>query len=67
METWSYTKKLRAPEMTTVPLNIYFLFLKKSLQKIIESLSNSENNIAWSLQDNPYKDAYITKNFRFNG
>ena len=53
--------------MTTVLLNIYFLFLKKSPQKIIESLSNSENNIAWSLQDNPYKDAYITKNFRFNG
>ena len=33
METWSYTKKLRAPEMTTIPLNTYFFIFKNLLKR----------------------------------
>ena len=47
--------------MTTIPLDIYFLFFFKSSQKIIDSLSKSEKSIAWSLQDNPHRDATLLK------
>lgn len=49
LETWTYTKKWRAPEMVTIPLNMYFFpILIKSLSAKIKTMQHGVLKICTS-------------------